>query len=604
MPTDNLQPPQQRWFTRLLKRRQPKTASATLAHNDDRALVLSLSPKRIPSRKQLQYLPRVLTTRDRNWIRSCVILIIASILTLIGHTIYKHVVIIPADGGTLNEGIVGTPQYINPVLARPYTADAELTHLVFRGLMKVNDQLAVVPDLVSSLTVSADGKVYTAILRSNMQWSDGTALTADDVQYTYETIADASYQSPLLSVFKNVKVTTTDKHTVVFTLPAPLSSFPASLTLGILPKQDWQDQSAQAFPLAELNVKPIGNGPYKFQSVTKDRNGNIKAYTFTRNKYYNGAKPHIAKITVKVYSDEASAVDALKSDAVDSLGGIDSTSIAAVKKYRQISTFDLSQLTGVFFNQKTSIILKAAEVRQALAMTVDRAALIKTSDNNVGAPANGPLLSGQPGFSTLARHIDLNVAQATALLDQNGWKVGTTGIRQKGGRDLAFTLTTVNDPSYVAMAQALAKSWLAIGAKVDVKTVDVDRIMKDAIQPRQYDALLYGELTDAAADMYPLWDSSQQQDPGFALAIATLKNADTDLEKARATTDPNAYAADLLDFQNIFADSVPAIIISQTQYVYAHEKNLRGFTTDRLVAPMNRFDDISSWYTNTTWSWK
>ncbi len=604
MPTDNLQPPRQRWFTRLLKRRQPKTASATLAHNDDRALVLSLSPKRIPSRKQLQYLPRVLTTRDRNWIRSCVTLIIASILTLVGHTLYKHIVIIPADGGTLNEGIVGTPQYINPVLARPYTADAELTHLVFRGLMKVDDKLAVVPDIASSISASADGKVYTVVLRSSQYWSDGTELTADDVQYTYETIADATYQSPLLSVFKNIKVTTTDKHTVVFTLPTALSSFPASLTLGILPKADWQDQTAKAFPLAELNVKPIGNGPYKFQSVTKDRSGNIKAYTFTRNKYYNGTKPHITKITVKVYPDEAGAIDALKSDAIDSLGGFDSSSVAAVKKYRQLSAIDLSQLTGVFFNQKTSVVLKASEVRQALAMTIDRPALIKTADNNIGTPANGPLLPGQPGFSTLARHVDLNVTQAAALLDQNGWKVGTSGIRQKGGRDLAFSLTTVNDPSYVTMAQALVKSWLAIGIKADIKTVDVDRIMKDAIQPRQYDALLYGELTDASADMYPLWHSAQQQDPGFALAIATLKNADTDLEKARATTDPNVYAADLLDFQNIFADSVPAIIISQTQYIYAHEKNLRGITIDRLVAPMNRFDDIASWYTTTTWSWK
>lgn len=603
MPTDSPRPWWRRATSPLKKFSDRREDTASAAQADDRALIFSLSPQRIPSGKQLRFLPRLLSASEHRIIRISTTVAILAALALVSHTLQRHIVSLPADGGTMTEGIVGVPQYLNPILARPYTADTDLSKLLFRGLFRIDEHLNVVPDLANSIKASDDRKTYTVTLKPNLHWSDGSVITANDVRYTFETVADASYQSPYQSVYKSVGVATPDAHTVVFNLPAANPQFPSTLTLGIVPSVLWHDQTPQSFPLAELNVKPVGSGPYKFQSVTKDRTGNIKGFTFVRNKLFAGARPHMEKINVKLYLDQASAVEALNSDAIDNYGNIDAADMENVLKHRQLRHFALSQLTGTFFNEKNAI-LKIADLRKALAMAIDREKIIRSTLGGVGRPAYGPLLSDQPGYTTDARRMTTNIDQANALLDSAGWKLDDTGGRKKGTQVLHFSLTTVDDPSYVAEANAVITAWKSIGVTVDLKTITTDRIQKDVIKPRAYDALLFGQISDIAADPYPLWHSSQQSDPGFALAIAYLKNADADLDKARATTDPAVRSAALTDFQNIVVDEVPAIILTQSEFIYAHEKSLRGFPSDRIVAPADRFNSIASWYVKTTLSWK
>lgn len=602
MPTDK-----PRWWRRILSRlttkvRRPRADQS--AQDDDRQLVLSLSPSRIPSFKQLRYLPRLLTIQERRLIRLGLVLAGLSLCLLIGRILFRHVITVPTPGGSLTEAVVGTPQYLNPVLARPYSADTELTRLLFSGLLRVNERMEVVPDLAESVTPSADGKVYTVILRPNLKWSDGTEITSADILYTYETVADTSYQSPIQGLYTNMTVTAPDARTVVFSLTDVNYPFLRSLTLGILPAALWRDQTPQTFSLAELNVKPVGSGPYKFQSVTKDRSGNLRGFTFIRNENFAGLSPFIDKISVKVYPESIGALDALTSNAVDSLGGITTDNLAKAEGSRTVSQFAISQVTAVFFSQKTNPALKIKEVRQALAMVVDRPALIVSAFSGVGRPANSPLLPGQPGYASDIKQLPLDVAGANALLDQAGWKLADTGIRSKGKQELAFTLTTVDDPRYTTAAHTLAESWKAIGAKVEVKIVTADRLQKDVIRPRSYDAFLFGQISNTSASPYQFWHSSQQRDTGFALAVGFIKKADQDLDAAQKATTTDAYTAALRDFQTIIADEVPAIILVQSEYLYAHERSLRGFQSDRFAAAADRFDGVHHWYLKTRWGWK
>jgi peptide/nickel transport system substrate-binding protein len=573
------------------------------AYADDRELVMSLSTKRIPSLKQFRFLGRVLDRREARIAQSLLALCIVSGVVLIGSWLSRHIETVPNTGGTLTEGLIGAPQYINPVLARPFTADADVTKLLFRGLMRVDEHMNVVPNIAESLTVSDDGKTYTAVLKAGQVWSDGSPITATDVVYTYETIADANYQSPRQALYSTVKVTATDDHTVVFTLPAATPSFRAALTLGILPSQLWQDQTPQTFSLAELNIKPVGSGPLKFQSVTKDRAGNIKSYTFIRNKLYNGTAPYIDKLVLKLYPDSTSALDALHNDAVDSLGAIDIASAASVKKDRRITAVPIGQVLGAFFNEK-NVVLKLPEIRKALAMATDRDAIVKRAFAGYADPLFGPLIAGQPGYSADAKKVTTNVAQASATLEQAGWKIGADGFRSKGNQAFTFTITTVDEPMYSQTAELLAEQWKAIGAKVTVATVSLDAIQKSTIKPRQYDALLFGQLLDAGGDLYPLWHSSQQSGNGFALSVAFIKNADADLEKARSATSDAVRSTALADFQNIVVDEVPAILLVQNQYLYAHEPNLRGLDGQALVSGDFHFRNIERWYLKTRWGWK
>lgn len=602
MPTDK-----PRWWRRILSRLTMlfrRGHNAETVPDDDRDLVLSLSPSRIPSIKQLSFLSRLLNSKERRLIRLYLLIAVLSAGLLGGRFLYRHIESVPTQGGSLTEAIVGTPQYLNPVLARPYSADTELTRLLFRGLFRVDEQMNVVPDLAESLNLSADGKTYTVTLPPNLKWSDGTDLTANDVLYTFETAADASYQSPIQGLYKNVTVTAPDAQTVVFTLPAAYYPFPRSLTLGLLPADHWQDQTPQTFALAELNIKPIGNGPYKFHTVTKDRSGNIRGFSFVRNTNFAGAAPLIDKIVVKVYPEPISALQAFIDNSVDSLGGIAAGDLATVTKKHRVARLGLSQLTGVFFNQKTNPALKIKEVRQALAMAIDRPALINTAFQGVGRPADGPLLPGQPGYAADVKRFGLDITQANAILEQAGWVIGDNGVRAKAKQELAFALTTVDEPTYVAAAQQIAAAWQTIGAKVEVKIVDADRIQKDVIKPRTYDAFLFGQIANADASPYQFWHSSQQLDSGFALAVGFIKKVDQDLDAAQKATTAEAHDTALGDFQTVIADEVPAIILNQSEYLYAHERSLRGFPSDRIATAADRFDGISDWYLKTSWGWK
>jgi len=586
----------------LSRQRAPKIGAAEAAQADQK-LVFSLSRSRIPTLRQMRYLDRILRPNELNWVRTLgTIAALAIIVLAISYT-GRHITTTPKRGGTLTEALVGVPQFVNPLLAVANSVDNELSALTFRGLMKVDADLQVVPDLVDHLDISPDGKTYTVVLKSGLRWSDGEPLTAADVVYTYNTVADPDYNSPLLALYSGLTVESTDDFTVTFQLSEPLAPFPSYLTLGLLPEHVWSASTPAAFPLDELNSKPIGSGPYKFQSLTKDRDGNIRGYSFTRNPYYHGPAPYIDKLVMKFYPDHEQAIEALTSHAVDSYGGVPLDHLTRVDKKFTITPSALSQLTALFFNQKSNGALKTKEVRQALALAIDRQSIIDQVLKGYGRLIDGPILPGYLGYNPGLKRYPYDLAQAEKLLDDNGWKRNDQGIRQKGSQQLTMTLSTVSDPVYLQVAERVVQDWSKIGAQVELKKFDGGKFQKEVIRPRQYEALLFGQRYSHDTDPYPYWHSSQQRETGFSLAIFVNRNVDQDVLDGRRSTDQAKQIKDYLDFQNIVAAEVPAIFLYQPEYLYAHQSSLRGFAGDRLVSSEQRQANMESWYLQTKLRW-
>lgn len=589
---------------RLSKRQTSLTEGAEETKSADQQLVFSLAPSRIPSLRQVRHIGSLLSATEWRWLRALITVGVLSLVVFIFAYLHNHLIPTAVRGGTLTEGLVGVPQFINPVLARGSTADAEVTSLLFRGLMRVDDHIGITTDMAESITMSADGKTYTVVLKPKLLWSDEQPLTSADVKFTFDLLKDADYKSPLLGLFQTTTVEIVDDQTLTFSLEKPMAAFPSYLTVGILPQHAWSDTSAQAFPLAELNVKPIGNGPYKFQSVTKDRNGNIRAFSFIRNRMFAGAAPYIDKIIFKFYPDHDSALDALDKQSVDALGNITVTNEQALKKSLAKRRWPIGQVTAIFFNQQKNPALRAKEVRQALAFAVERQPLIDQFLPGHGRPVVGPILPGYLGYNPDLQRNDLNLDKAKQLLEANGWKTTAQGVRQKGSQQLTFTLTTVDEPTYAGISEDLVRRWKEIGANVELKKVESSRVQKDIIRPRIYEALLFGQLYQADPDPYPFWHSSQAKESGFNLAIWFNRKVDQDLVDGRSTTDAKQRYTDYFDFQNIVAEEVPAIFLYQAEYVYAHVKPLRGLNAEQLVNGEHRFGGITDWYLRTKLRWK
>jgi len=206
------------------------------------------------------------------------------------------------------EGIVGQPQHINPVLSLSNNTDDDMSQLIYSSLMKYDKDGNLINDVTDNYEISDDKTFYTFHLKNNVLWHDGQPLTAQDILFTLNLITDPSYKSPLRYNWQSVETNVVDDNTITFKIKSPHAGFLNNLTFGILPKHIWETVEADKFPLTNLNLEPIGSGPYKYSSIQKDSKGNIISYKMTANPNYYGGKPYISKMTFNFYSDDDSAI--------------------------------------------------------------------------------------------------------------------------------------------------------------------------------------------------------------------------------------------------------------------------------------------------------
>jgi len=171
-------------------------------------------------------------------------------------------------------------------------------------------------------------------------------------------------------------------------------------------------------------------------------------------------------------------------------------------------------------------------------------------------------------------------------------------VQQENLQFLKFTITTINQPQLIAVANFIKDYWQKIGAVVDIKTVDLSEL-KAIIKNRDYDALLYGQALGLEPDLYPFWHSSQIIDPGLNLSGYQNKNADQLLKNARETLDEQEKIKKYEQLQNIIIKDAPAVFLYNPDYLYWASKKVQGIETTKIVDPAKRFSNIQNWYINT-----
>jgi len=286
----------------------------------DKKIVSNLNKRKIPRWKQLKQLSNILSFKENIIIKILAVIIFLCLVSIIYTNYFQNLATIPKNGGELTEGLIGAPLYINPILAQGRSdVDQDLSSLIFSGLLGYDADLRIVTDLAEKYEISEDQKTYTFYLKENLIWHDGEKLTASDVVFTFQSIQDPDFKSPLFRTFEGVLVEKTDDLTVKFTLQEPYAAFLNLLTVGLLPQHLWYDIPSSSATLAIDNQKPIGSGPFKFKSLIKEKSGIIKLYVLEKNKDYHGKVPYLDKIVFKFYPDYANAIEALINKDIQSL---------------------------------------------------------------------------------------------------------------------------------------------------------------------------------------------------------------------------------------------------------------------------------------------
>lgn len=583
---------------RKIFRRADGTARSPL-QMAQRQVLVARGSRAIPTLSQWRELPRYLSSTERRIFGVALTGIVLAVVLLGVRLFTGATTLVPAIGGNYTEGLVGTPQYMNPLYAIASDTDADLTRLLFSGLMRWDPVDGIVPDLAESYTVSEDQKTYTFVLRNNAFWHDGTQVTPEDVVFTIQAIQNPEYHSPLSVSFGGVGVEATDERAVTFTLAEPFAPFLSTLTVGILPSHLWESVPPASAQLALINRQPVGSGPYVFKKATIDQRGTIRGLTLTRNAdFYRGA-PYVSTLTFNFYGSPGELADAVKNKNVEgavSMPFLDTQALSDDTSY-QVLTPVLPQFTAVFFNQNRSSILADDNVRKALNIATDRDRLIEGTLKNQATAITSPVLSTMPGYDAATGAVTFDTAAAAALLDGAGWKLaeGAT-VRAKGTAALSFTLTVVDTPELRAVADVLKTQWSALNVDVALHYVDGNTLQNDTLRNRSYDALLTAELYGLDPDAYPFWHSSQVAYPGLNLAQFSSRKADDAIESARKSTDSAARTEAHATLAGLIAEEIPAVFLYQSRYAYVTTAKIHNIVLPSIAAPADRFSRVNEWY--------
>ena len=169
---------------------------------------------------------------------------------------------------------------------------------------------------------------------------------------------------------------------------------------------------------------------------------------------------------------------------------------------------------------------------------------------------------------------------------------------------LEISLKTSENPLLVEMAEILKKQWQAIGVKVNISSEPIAVLETDIIKPRNFEALLFGEVLGYLPDPFAFWHSSQKDYPGLNLTKYNNKEVDALLEKARETLSKEKRRKSLEKFQDLLLEDLPAIFLVKPDLVYLASKKIKGITPGRVVAPAKRFAGVEGWYLKTKRAWK
>lgn len=503
---------------------------------------------------------------------------------------------VPSYGGSLTEGVLGSPRFVNPLLALS-DADRDLVALTHAGLMGVGKDGQLIPVLAHSYDISEDGLTYTFYLREKLTFHDGTSVTSEDVVFTVEKAQDATLKSPELSNWSNIRVEAVDARTVRFTLPKPYAPFLEDATLGIIPARHFAQVTTEEFPFTSLMQEPIGAGPFKVKRIERSKNGLIVRYELSAFSDYALGRPYLDSLRFEFFAQETDLLRAFERGRIESAHGIPGETARRVPYAR---------VFGVFFNANQNPMFARAEVREALSLATNRSDIVEQVLGGYGTPIEGPVPPGSGiDVSIETTTAESRLSKARSVLEEEGWKLdeGENRWSHKTAGTLALTLKTSNVPELKAVAHAVKEDWDAFGVPVTLEFYEPGDLTSTVIRPRNFEALLFGMVVGRDHDLFAFWESSQRNDPGLNVAMYANRTVDELLESIRENSDRAVALQELAVLNETIANEHPAAFLYAPDFLYALPEAMHGVSVSQIATPSDRFANVVSWYRHSERVW-
>ncbi len=504
----------------------------------------------------------------------------------------------PVPGGTYSEGVVGSFTNANPLYATS-PVDVAASKLLFSGLFTYDQDNNLVGDLATDWSVDARGTLYTVHLRPGLTWHDSQPLTATDVAFTYALIQNPDARSPLNPSWQGITVRAVNATTVTFKLPSVLSSFPFSLTNGIVPKHLLSSASMTALRTLPFNtVRPVGSGPFKFSTLevtggsaeTREERLALDAFD-----HYHAGKPQLDRFVIHSFRSEDRMIKSFKSQQINAMVGL--TKLPKDLSNGTARSYNLPLTAAVMtFFKVGSGVLSDVTIRQALVRATDQQAVIGSLGYST-LPVREPLLPKQVGYNAAYQQAGFDLTGAKAMLQASGWVPGKDGIRRRAGVKLSFSMVAQDNSEYAAVARVLRKNWRAIGVDMQI-VLENDTDFQSALSSHDYDALLYGISIGKDPDVLVYWDSKYadvRAENRLNFSEYRSVTADTALQAGRTRSDPALRTIKYQPFLQAWQSDAPAVGLYQPRFLYITHGPVYGLSEHPINTEVERFTNVQNW---------
>ena len=452
------------------------------------------------------------------------------------------------------------------------------------------DDLSAAPGLATEWTSSEDGLTWTIKIREGVTWHDGTPFTAEDVEFTYNTILENETGS-FIDYFPNVdSIEAVDDTTIVWTATEPTIAPVIPPWVYILPKHIWEPlgdyQDMRQFPNFPDTV---GTGPFQLTEYERGEH-----WTLTANPDYWAGAPNIDEIVVRKFNNQEAMVTALRTGEIDYLSGITVDLFESLEGVEGITTHvgpatGFDQMTFNMCNPATTSAkycennpgtgheaLRDPVVRQAISMVIDRDQLVERVFQGFAQPGTTmvPPFAAQWHAEPASDTQVYDPAAAAQLLDDAGYvDTDNDGVRETpDGEPLRFRFFLRSESDENQLSGEFIASWLEdLGIATNITVGSTDDLT-ELWYEHDYDMYIWGWFPDPDPDFIlstftsgscGVWSDTCYSNPEYD-ALYDQQQIATSVEERQAIID---------EMQQIVYDDVPEVVLYYNNWLEAYRSD-------------------------------
>lgn len=464
---------------------------------------------------------------------------------------------------TLGMGI--EPAGLDPTVAAPVAIGQVTWQNIFEGLVTIDRNGKIQPQLARSWEISPDGLTYTFKMAEGVKFHDGEVFDATVAKASLERARGADSVNPQKRFFAAIDtIETPDATTLVLKLKKPAGSLLYWLA--------WPSSSITGTKsAADAKSNPIGTGPFKFVSWAKGDKVELAA----NPDYWNAqVAVKLDKVTFRFISDPQAQAAALKSGDVDAFPEFGAPELMESFK-------DDPTLTTVIGNTELKVVagmnnarkpFDDKRVRQALMMAIDRATVVDGAWSGLGTPIGSHYTPNDRGFIDLTGVHPYDPEKARALLAEAGYPNG-----------FSFTIKTPQMAYAPRSAEIMQAMFAEIGVTMTIEPTEFPaKWVQDVFKAGDYDMTIVAHAEPMDIDIYA-------RDPYYFNYKNPVFNEI--LDKVEASTDASEQDRLYGEAQKILAEDVPALYLFVMPKLGVWNKKLKGLWENEPI-PSNVLTEV------------